>query len=141
MSKKFSTSPTLHLTIAESSLHECVRYLFIVAVVLALWELARGGYPIVVVSWTPMLALLLWRSRRQRHIGVVIRWRRGEWTIESDGQLVPVDLRRAHCLPWLTFMAWQSASGKLGQAWLFNDSAPPCDLRRLRVRLRLERGV
>lgn len=141
MSAKYSISPTLYLKTAESHLYMRCQGLLIAAVALALFELMLGGYYLLVMVLGTCLLCFLRFSWQQRPVGAVIRWQQGEWTLESGGQVLSIALRRGHCLPWLTFVAWQAEPGKKGQVWLFNDSAPYHDLRRLRVRLRIERGV
>ena len=42
---------------------------------------------------------------------------------------------------WLSPLEWREENGGVERAWLFNDSGDHEQLRRLRVRLQLERGI
>lgn len=141
MSTRYSISPTLHLAIAESRAYRRCQCLFYAAVMLALWELGRGGYLQQAILATPLILLYLQARWQQPFVGCVIHWRSGEWVLECGSERESIQLLRGHCLPWITFFTWRYESGVCGQAWLFNDSASREELRRLRVRLRLERGV
>ena len=141
MSVKYSTSPTLRLRVANSRHYLCCQILFITAVALALFELGRGVHPLLIGLLIPGLLSFVWRAGRQTLVGTVVCWQHGKWVLESGDQIYPIALRRWHCLPWVTFVAWQFESGKKDQIWLFSDSAPRHDLRRLRTRLRIERGI
>ena len=85
-----------------------------------------------------MLALG-YRYRRQPLSGALIAWHAGSWWLELDGQRESISPERWHCLPWVTWFAWRDSAGCGGSLWLFADSAERQMLRRLRVRLALER--
>lgn len=73
--------------------------------------------------------------------GLVVCWHRGVWTLEQNGKCRAVTiLAGSTFLPWLIYLAWRDCAGQgSGAVFLFADSAPADDLRRLRVRLTLER--
>jgi hypothetical protein len=71
----------------------------------------------------------------------VIAWRDGEWQLQQGAVVRTVSLARSHTvLPWLIYLAWTgSADAPGGSVFLFSDSAQADELRRLRVRLTLQR--
>jgi hypothetical protein len=105
-----------------------------------LWLVAAGGYPGTAALLSPAALGALWRQRRQPLCGAILRWERGSWLLERDGertalQLLPGSGR----LPWLICLVWRELpAGRRGSLWLFPDSAPARELRRLRARLALE---
>ncbi|RLQ21491.1 hypothetical protein DWB85_12075 [Seongchinamella sediminis] len=73
--------------------------------------------------------------------GAVLVWNMGQWSLRQGGVERPIEVVRGHCLPWLTCLGWRSRAGGSGILLLFGDSASRQELRRLRVRLRLQGGV
>ncbi len=141
MSKQFSTSPALNLRIADSPSRR--RWLL-------LFGLLGAAY-FAYIAWTlasawplpglPVLLAYLWRARRDPLAGTELRWRAGHWSLVSgdNGDCAGIIPQRWHLLPWVTFLAWRDSAGGRGRAWLFADSGAAAELRRLRVRLALQR--
>ena len=71
--------------------------------------------------------------------GASLCWREGRWTLERDGVIREISpTRRSTVLPWLVYIAFaDTAEGSEGHIWLYGDSVPQDQLRRLRVRLTL----
>ncbi|TGD74655.1 hypothetical protein E4634_05495 [Mangrovimicrobium sediminis] len=141
MSKRFSTSPALNLRIADSPSRR--RWLLLFGL---LGAVHLGGIAWTLESPWPLLALpvfftYLWQTLRDPLVGVELRWRAGRWSLGScdDGDGIEMTPERWHLLPWVTYLAWRDGAGARGQAWLFADSASAQALRRLRVRLALQR--
>ncbi len=156
MSTRYSNSPELHLQIAES---RYPRLFFLALVVLQffnLWLLQRASLPAGALALLVLLLLALLthaaRHSWQRQLPQ-LHWRRGQWWIEVAGERRDIEILRWHLLPWLTYLAWReeeagspaerapAAGGRRDALWLFADSAPRDGLRRLRVRLTLQRAV
>lgn len=140
MSVKYSTSPTLHLAIADSPRYRHCQWLFHLLLGLAALDLAFGGYPFCGLL-LPLLPVSCYLHRRQPLVGAILVWHLGQWSLRQAGSECPIEVRRGHCLPWLTCVRWHCPSGKPGVLLLFSDSASRNELRRLRVRLRLQHGV
>ena len=140
MSAKYSTSPTLHLAIADSPGYRRGQWLFHLILGLAAFDLATGGYPL---CWLvlPLLPLSCYRYRRQPLVGAMLVWNRGRWALRCVAVEYPIEIERGHCLPWCTFLGWRYLDGGRGALLLFSDSASREELRRLRVRLQLRHGV
>ncbi|MFV8816346.1 protein YgfX [Haliea sp. E17] len=147
MSATFSTSPELRLRIAESR-YPRLFFLALAGLQLAnLLLLARAGVAPTAIAGLGLAQLLLFTAiardysrRRQRLPGLY--WRQGQWWIQREGEgrqfIQPLHW---HCLPWCTWLAWREEGGGREALWLFADSAPRDGLRRLRVRLTLQRAV
>lgn len=141
MSNRYLNSPALRLNIGRSRLHCILHGLLCVCVALCLWCIARRGYPLLAVSLLPLSGLCCWQLARQRMCGATLCWQSGEWTLLQGNILRRVCVgTRGVCLPWLIFLTWQELPGRQRhRLWLFPDSATAEDLRRLRVRLTLQR--
>jgi len=107
---------------------------------LAVINVACRGYPFF---WLllPLLSIACYLNRRQPLAGAELVWQQGQWSLQADGERQLIDLQRGHCLPWVTYLAWRDQVGGRGSLFLFSDSASHQQLRRLRVRLRLQRGI
>jgi len=141
LSARYSTSPALHLRIAESRIQRylCALYLLIYVLGLAwVWYVCRTAW---VLGALLVVLATAFRYRRQALAGSSIGWRAGQWWHESDCGREAIFPIRWHCLPWVTFLAWRDGAGRSISLWLFADSADREMLRRLRVRLALERRV
>jgi hypothetical protein len=140
LSEKYSNSPALCLKVAASDTRCALYAALCVCAGGALWLVAAGGYTGTAALLLPAVLVALWRLRRQRLCGATLRWERGDWMLECDGEcralrLLPGSGR----LPWLICLVWRELpAGRRGGLWLFPDSAPARELRRLRVRLVLE---
>jgi hypothetical protein len=140
LSAKYSNSPALLLTIADSRIRRCLHALFCLAITYVFFLLHSGTDSLL--AWLLLAPgfYLLWQARHERLTGTVVRWQQGNWSVAKDGveQAIAVS-RRSAALPWVIFLAWSGAgSGQRGSVWLYADSAPIQQLRVLRVRLRLE---
>lgn len=139
MSARYSTSPTLRLPIAESRICALWQGAFIALLYVALVLLALRGYPWGAAVLTLPVTGLIPSLCRQTAAGQVIIWRAGQWSVERDGLETAISLHPASRASVLGIcLCWSGSSGKREYAWLFADSAPPDQLRRLRVRLALE---
>ncbi len=154
MSATYSTSPELHLPIAESRYPRLLAAIFLCLQLAGLGLLARSEAWLWMLAVSGLLALLLapcggllltassFTRRADRPAAPrSLHWRQGRWWLESAGHRRGIVPLRWHCLPWCTYLAWREDGGGRGEVWLFQDSAPRDDLRRLRVRLTLQRGV
>jgi hypothetical protein len=101
-------------------------------------EIARAGYPLYALLAAPPVLWLQRICTRPLPAGSALSWCAGRWQLHRAGEVRELTLLRGHCLPLVTFVAWREAGGVRGRAWLFADSAPREQLRRLRVRLVLE---
>ena len=105
-------------------------------------ELLFRGHVQPVVAVCCFLSIWYCCGRRPRPLaGAALCWRAGCWTLERGADRRALALRRAHCLPWVTYLEWREENGNVERAWLYSDSGEREQLRRLRVRLRLERGI
>ena len=140
MSARYSSSPSLRLVIARSRIYRIAHGGLCLLAVFSLYRLSQRGYPVLALLLAPAVGVCCWQLARQRFVGSVVCWSQGQWSIHTGGDCLPVMLKRSSCLPWVIYLAWFYAPGKSrGSVFLFSDSAPVQDLRRLRVRLTLER--
>ena len=141
MSAKCSNSPSLRLEIVSSRIYRLMHSGFCLLAAASLWRLAQRGYPVTALLLSPVSVWCCWRLACQPLVGAVISWRRGEWQLQQGTVVRTVGLARSHTvLPWLIYLAWTgSADTPGGSVFLFPDSAQAGQLRRLRVRLVLER--
>jgi hypothetical protein len=70
-----------------------------------------------------------------------LSWRAGQWTLQRGSERIPIRILPGNsCLPWVIYLGWASLEDqRRGTLWLFKDSAAAGDLRRLRVRLSMQR--
>jgi hypothetical protein len=141
LSARYSNSPSLRLAVARSSIYRGLHGLLCLFVVFSLIRVYQRGYPVLALTLLPLATLGCWRLAQQRLAGALICWSKGEWTIEAGENCVPVKLARSStCLHGVIYLAWeQGVDTGRGSVFLFTDSAPAQDLRRLRVRITLER--
>jgi hypothetical protein len=141
LSARYSNSPALHLRIGESRLRTTLYYALCLICVYAVWLLYTRGYAVLVVLLILLLTGLLWLLRRDPVVAVELRWRQGIWTLEHAGvRRVIVPTRRSTATPWVIYLAFSDLSaGRGGHLWLYADCASSDQLRRLRVRLTLDR--
>lgn len=113
---------------------------FCLVCVYALSLLYIRGYTIVVVLLGLLVAYLLWGLRRDSFVTAQLHWNQGRWTLEHGGVRTEIfPTRRSTVTPWVIYLAFtQEPQGPGGHLWLYMDSAPRAQLRRLRVRLNLE---
>lgn len=139
MSARYSTSFTLRLPIAESRICAALQAGFSVCCFLALVLISGRGYPWLAVLLSLPIMTLLPVLNRQPLVGAVVHWRRGNWSIERGGVEMAISLHpSSRVSPFAVFLCWCSESGVKDSVWLFADSAPADQQRRLRVRLALQ---
>ena len=141
MSVRYSNSPSLHLTIAESVIYRYLHGAFSLLALTSLYRLQQRGYPVLSLLLLVPVACCCRQLARQPLAGAVLSWSQGQWSIVDGSGLRPVTLRsQSSALPWVIYIAWEDArDGARGAGLLFRDSAAAQDLRRLRVRLALQR--
>lgn len=141
MSTRYSTSPALHLRIADSKLCKLLHGLLCLCSVYCLYAISLRGYPVLALGLLlPVVACCL-NLGRQRGPVTSLSWCAGDWMAIRDGVGRRIVVRPGHvCLPWVVYLAWdEQPDGGSGSIWLYPDSAPAETLRRLRLRLALER--
>ncbi len=140
MSARYLTSPSLDLRIGRSRL----RVLFYLQLALclgaSLFLLARQGYPALALALLAPAAGCLIVQLRNNGV-TALCWRAGQWTLQRGAERIPIRiLPGSNCLPWAIYLGWASLDDqRRGSLWLFPDSAAVGDLRRLRVRLSMQR--
>lgn len=142
MSRKYSNSPALHLRIAESQICRALQLAFICACLGSAFLIYLRGYPLL-AALAGILVLLNGRALfRQPLAGAAIGWSQGQWTLQQGSQerlIYPSSACRV--TPWALYFCWRQQAGPSGSVWLYRDSGSSQALRRLRVRLTLERGI
>lgn len=141
MSARYSNSRSLHLVIARSRIYSLLHCLLCLLTIISLYRIGARGYPVLVLMLSPVAALCCWQTARQTLAGSLLSWKGGQWFIGVGAEPTPVTLERSSCsMPWVIYLAWlEPADSVRRTALLFPDSLPACDLRRLRVRLNLQR--
>ena len=140
LSPRSWNSPTLHLEIADSRIHLCLRILLTGAGILALFLLSRSAYPWLAALLLPPTLVSLVLYDRDSLAGYVLIWGRDHWRLRQGEGVIDIELLPSSAaLPWGIYLVWrETATGRRRSTWLFPDCAPPDGLRRLRVRLRLQ---
>lgn len=139
MSARYSTSPALRLRIAESRICRWLQLGHFAACLFALGLIARDGRPELAFVLLVPLFCSLPRLCGQAHAGSTLAWRNGRWSLDRGSGQEPVVLAPAcRATPLAIYIRWQAITGESGDLWLFRDSALADELRKLRVRLRLE---
>lgn len=141
MSTKYSHSPSLHLLIARSRIGSLLHLALCLLAIFGLYRVTAQGYPEVALLLLPLVTLCCWQLSLQTLAGSVLCWQRGQWFIERGNTSTPVTLLRSStCWSRVIYLAWVAqADSSRGRALLFPDSVPGSELRRLRVRLTLQR--
>ena len=141
MSARYANSPALHLRIGESRLRAALCGALCLVCVYALWLLYARGYAFAVVPLALLVTSLLWRLCRDPTVGIELRWRHGLWTLEHAGVRRFISpTRRSTAMPWVIYLAFTDQTmGPGGHLWLYADCTSRAQLRRLRVRLTLDR--
>lgn len=141
MSARYSNSPALRLVIAKSRIYCLLHGALCLLTIIALYRVGARGYPVLVLSLLPAAVLACWQAATQPLAGDLLSWKRGQWFIGEGSATTPVTLQRSStCLPWVIYLSWvDSVASARRSAWLLRDSLPVNDLRRLRVRLALQR--
>ncbi len=141
MSARYVNSPSLHLKIGKSRLRAALYCALCLVCSCALWLLFARGYVVIVLLLAVLASFLLWRLRNDPLVGAELRWCQGVWTLEHEGiQRVILPTSRSTMTPWVIYLAFRElpASGA-DQLWLYADGACSQQLRRLRVRLTVDR--
>ena len=141
MSARYANSPALRLKIGESGLRGALYGAACLIILYALCSICARGYAFLVVSLSVIAFILLWLLRRNPMRGAELCWREGLWTLERDGVIREISPSKGSTiLPWFVYIAFTDiAAGSAGHIWLYADSVPKRQLRRLRVRLTLLR--
>ena len=140
MSARYSTSPALNLPIGKSRLRALLFLLLALCLGASLLLLGLRGYPLLALSLLAPTACCYLAQLRSSGV-TALGWRAGQWTLQCGSERIPIRiLPGSSCLPWVVYLGWASlADRRRGSLWLFADSVPAGDWRRLRVRLSLQR--
>jgi hypothetical protein len=141
LSARYANSPALRLKIGESGLRGALYGVLCLIILYALCSIWARGYAFLVVSLSVIAFIVLWLLRCNPMRGVELCWREGRWTLERDGVIREISPSKGSTiLPWFVYIAFTDiAEGSAGHIWLYADSVPKHQLRRLRVRLTLLR--
>ena len=141
MSARYFNSPALHLRIGESRLRTALYYTLCLVCTYALFLLYARGYVVIVLLFALSTSFLLWRLRSDSLVGAELCWCQGVWTLEQAGvRRVIIPTSRSTITPWVIYLAFRELpTGPTDQLWLYADSACSQQLRRLRVRLTVDR--
>jgi hypothetical protein len=101
--------------------------------------MAMRGHDLLAILLTPPAIGLLWYLRHDSAVGATLTWCQGRWILQDDSKQRYIALtRRSVATPWVIFLAFSELpEGPGGQLWLYADSIPDDQRRRLRVRLNL----
>lgn len=140
MSARYSTSPLLSLQIGRSRLRRQLHALLALCLCASVFLLGRQGYPVLALLLLAPTTYCYLAQLRGNGV-TALSWRAGQWTLHRGPEHIPIRvLPGSSCLPWVAYLSWASlADQRRGSLWLFADSAPAADWRRLRVRLYLQR--
>jgi hypothetical protein len=138
---RYWNSPALALTIERSLIRRRLYFVLVGAMSLSVFLVLSAGYGLVALAMVALSAHCLWRLYLEPLCGASVGWRRGQWLIFHDGNIIGVELRRGWvCLPWLVQMTlFEPCSGVRYSLLLFPDSMDEPAFRRLCRRLHLER--
>lgn len=142
MLSRYSTLPSLKLTLNSSRQRRCFIALLAFAAVIASYHIYIKGYPVLSIATVILTLFLLSRARFDHMVGSVLLWEQGEWYLENAGRrtavlLLPTSLRH----PLLIYLELREMhTRKRWRLWLFSDSADPEQLRKLRTRLTLDKS-
>lgn len=142
MSNRFSTSPTLRLSIADSPRYRACQLIHCVACLAACVLVGASGHielaalcALFIGLWSPQLVAQPW-------VGWQLGWHGGGWTLDRCNGNEPVQLERASRVgPGGIYLSLRDMRGVRYPVWILADAVPHEARRRLRVRLTLERGV
>jgi hypothetical protein len=141
LSVRYSNSPALRLQIASSRLRDSAVLLVAGGATGALYLLWQQGHAQLACALLPVVAVLAPALRRDALTGCELCWHRGQWSLwrGRERQLIALS-PRSTWLPGLIYLAWRELpAGRQRYGWIFSDCAPAGQLRRLRVRLALQR--
>lgn len=140
MSARYSTSPSLDLRIGRSRFRGLLYLQLALCLGASLFLLGRQGYPVLALALLAPTACCFIIQLRSSSV-TALCWCAGQWTLQLGSECIPIRISSgSSCLPWLIYLDWSSLDGqRRGALWLFPDSAAAGDLRRLRVRLSMQR--
>ncbi len=143
MSEKYLNSPVLRIHLTDSFIRRWLYLGYCLCGSCAVLRVFGAGYVPAALSLGLIEFVLLALCWRDPAAGVLLVWRGGQWYMAwGQGDLQPVSLNMPSAgLSGLLNVQWSVAAGARGSLWLFSDSAAPDQLRRLRVRLRLDSTV
>ncbi len=138
-SSKYSSSPELRLQIGNSRLRHALAGALIVAEMCAIGLLFLRGYTCESVLLSLLAVVLLTRLLVDRTRGLGLVWQGGNWMLLRGAAALPVKLLAGPvATPWLIYLAVVELSGgRATRLWIFRDSVPSAQWRRLRVRSEL----
>lgn len=141
MSARYSNSRSLRLVIARSHIYCLLHRVLCLVTIAGLYRVGQRGYPLLALMLLPVAIVCCLHAARQTLAGCLLGWSSGQWFIDRGAQAMPVTLDRSStCLPRVIYLAWiEPADSARRSALLFADSMSESDLRRLRVRLALQR--
>ena len=139
MSTRYSTSSTLDIAPAESTIGATLFLLLAVAIALALVLLAVKGHALLAAALLPPALWALASLWLGRPTGSRLRWHNGQWHYRRHGEehLQSVSIHGL-LLPFLVQLSI-SDGGRRWSCLLFHDSLEDEELRALRRLLRLQR--
>ena len=143
MSNKYSTTPSLQLTVNFSRHRQIFIVLLACAVAFANLQVYLKGLPQLAAILSLVSSAILWHGWRDPMVGAVLKWECGEWFIRSNGRqssvlLLPGAVR----LPWIIYLAFRETHArKRWNIWVFADSVDIEQMRRLRCRLALDHSA
>ncbi len=142
MLNRYSTLPSLQLTLNSSRQRRCFILTLAFAAVVASYNICIKGYPILGIAVFIVSFFLLWRSRIDPMDGSVLIWEAGEWFLQRAGGRTSVLLQPASLRhPWVIYLDLRETyTRKRWRLWLFSDSADTELLRQLRSRLTLHKA-
>lgn len=143
MLSRYSSSPALRLSIADSAISRWLVWAYAGVCLLALLLLCSVGYAfIAAVLLMPLLAIVLplLRSNEPHNAGIVLFWRAGQWALDKGAGPQPIELLPQSCVqPWVIYLSWRELrAGGRDSMWIFPGIGTGNELRALRVRLTLD---
>lgn len=141
MLSRYSSSPALRLSIANSAISRWFVWAYVGLSLLVLLLLYSVSYALIAAALSaPLLAVvlpLLWSNERHSH-AIVLCWRAGQWTLDKGAGAEPIALLPQSCAqPWVIYLSWRELrSGSRDSMWIFPGTGN--ELRALRVRLTLD---
>lgn len=106
-----------------------------------LFRLNALGHAALCLVLLPAALIYGFVMSRPRYVGACIHCRHGAWSIVTDGQEFAISIERGTtCVGGVVYLAWREpGASRPCSIFLFPDSAPSEQLRRLRLCLALRR--
>lgn len=141
MSRRYCNSPVLRFRIGESRLRAALYAALCLAVATAHYLIFLRGYNGLALLLALPALILLGGLARDPAAGVWIAWRGGRWSLCRGGvwqDVIPH--RRTVVTRWVICLVYSYAPWSArNYLWLYADSLPAGELRRLRLRLALQK--